>query len=581
MDVTELQQAARRGDLAAVSSALDDIYESVGIGTQAARAEVMRRLRMAALESGQSGAPKHRQAPHRQAPSLRDPRENSPWRRAPPRDTGTLAHLEKKRLELAGMAPSPQITWGPLSWPTPSWAPEKYAAKPHRARPATANARLGSMDPPLTAMEGTLADVPGRPPNPPPVESPFSLEDAAAEWTCNRGGGGCWMKAEVQSGTLAHMEKKRLELAARAPQPKITWSPPNWPPPKWSSTKRALSAAFRVKPSHADIKSEYGMMKSRPQLWPPLDVSSMQLADLSDLVLLLSERERLTDAGKVLPRMAHVTLDGRMHRLSQDGDGDGEAEGDGIDEGMPGNDGLALVLAQAFNAEHPAAGGGGDGVGGVGGGEDDEQQGKHEGDNTTPPLGRLGFQTLAVNASHNQLANIIELPRVLSVILVDVRSLITLDLSHNQISHLPQSMGALASLEALRLHSNALSRMDELLHLKPLVSLARLTLMNNPLVMQRLSTLALLQLKQTSPNADSSHEFYHNPHDYRLRVLARLPHLRQLDQMPVTSKERSRSKTFGVKPKYDKGEDGEFRSRPHPSDLASLKKLHRKEEKQS
>ena len=41
----------------------------------------------------------------------------------------------------------------------------------------------------------------------------YTLEQDAAEWNCNRDGGGCWGRAERESGTIALMEKKMREAA--------------------------------------------------------------------------------------------------------------------------------------------------------------------------------------------------------------------------------------------------------------------------------------------------------------------------------------------------------------------------------
>ena len=112
----------------------------------------------------------------------------------------------------------------------------------------------------------------------------------------------------------------------------------------------------------------------------------------------------------------------------------------------------------------------------------------------------------------------------------------------NRIAHLPQSISELSGLEVLRLHNNALARLDELAFLRPLRLLARLTLMHNPLMMQRLSTLQRLALQQDQPlYSEGSHQMEHNPLAYRFKVLARLQQLRQLDSMPVTKLERIRA----------------------------------------
>lgn len=155
------------------------------------------------------------------------------------------------------------------------------------------------------------------------------------------------------------------------------------------------------------------------------------------------------------------------------------------------------------------------------------------------------FETLAIHASHNKLTSLEQLPRVLGLLLLDPSRLISLDLSSNQIEHLPHTLGTLTSLEVLRLHHNRLGRMDELGHLRRLPALTRLTLNRNPLEMLPLSSLQRLALrnKTFALSAEAQEELsqVYNPLVYRLRVLAWLPQLRQLDQMTCTQKERSES----------------------------------------
>lgn len=104
----------------------------------------------------------------------------------------------------------------------------------------------------------------------------------------------------------------------------------------------------------------------------------------------------------------------------------------------------------------------------------------------------------------------------------------------------------------LKLNNNQLDHLEDLTHLLPLARLNRLTLMHNPLIMQRLPSLARLALRQEKPDLAATSslkelEFEYNAQAYRLRVLARLPHLRQLDSMSVTAKERREA------PRHSKG----------------------------
>lgn len=419
------------------------------------------------------------------------------------------------------------------------------------------------------------------PPRPPPPESRWTLEDGAKEWMRNRGGGGCWPKAPRDSGTLALIEEKRLDLARRAPAPKTTWSPPSWPPPAWSRMQRRAGheGERRGAPAY-DKASEYASNLTRAELWPMLDASAMHYTALEDLLVLLVDASPLVDAGRTLPgRVKPAGSDGvgdhadsqAAAAAAEDATAERRAELNALAQAKldATGEGLATALAGAFNGELRERAS----ASGAAAAETDLAEGLME---SSARLGDgMPFQTLGVHLSHNQFGGIAELPRVLSLLVADVSRLITLDLSSNRIEHIAPSIKTLASLEVLRLHNNRIARMDELVHLKPLQHLSRLSLMHNPLVMQRLSTLALLHLKQTAPTADASHQYEHNPMVYRLRVVARLPRLRQLDQMPVTEKERSRAKTFGATVR--KG-DGELRSRPHPHDIAALARLHRKEE---
>ena len=152
---------------------------------------------------------------------------------------------------------------------------------------------------------------------------------------------------------------------------------------------------------------------------------------------------------------------------------------------------------------------------------------------------RQTFQARALHANNNAITSIAQLPHILSRLLADAQALVLLNLSHNRIAHIPEAIGTLTSLEVLHLHNNALTLIAELAHLRPLVSLARLTLMNNPLTLHRMSSVEIHMLKTSSPLfCDESHQFKYKPRSYRLQVLARLPQLRQFDRMPVTITEK-------------------------------------------
>lgn len=50
----------------------------------------------------------------------------------------------------------------------------------------------------------------------PPPDVTWSLETDAAQWTCNRSGGGCWAKAPRDSGVLALVSKRASACVDRA-----------------------------------------------------------------------------------------------------------------------------------------------------------------------------------------------------------------------------------------------------------------------------------------------------------------------------------------------------------------------------
>ena len=104
-----------------------------------------------------------------------------------------------------------------------------------------------------------------------------------------------------------------------------------------------------------------------------------------------------------------------------------------------------------------------------------------------------------------------QLPRLLGALLADVAHLALLDLSFNKLTRIEPALGTLANLEMLRLHANQLEHIEDLVHLKPLKQLKRLTLMSNP-----------LEAKTA---------------DYRCLVGNSLPSLRSLDNVRITKSE--------------------------------------------
>ena len=456
-----LVRAASARNLKVINQELQAIYEAVGVTEKMLK--------------------KTRSAPG--LPMKITAVEKSPWSRGAPRESGSLHLIERKRLELAAMAPQPQITWS-ASKPPPAWA-----------------------SPPALSTGGASHRHPPRFPDPKPaieVEGLWTLESMAAEWQ-KKAAGAFWGKAPRESGSLALIEKRRLELAARAPSGR---SHIQWP---------AASVPRRRRPpalSSSASASEFNILTSRPQLWRPLDVSSRKHTTPEDLLQLAKDPTPLREAGRPVPKL--------VARCSSSSSSSAQDREDG------------------------------------GGGEKEQI-----------------FQTLAIDLSRNLLTSIASLPSVLTRVVVDASALKTIDLSFNRISGLPKALGALRSLEGLKLHSNALARIEELVHLHPLVALARLTLQHNPLAMQRLTELQRLLIKQAS-GLEAESEFL--PEAYRLKVLGRLPQLRLLDGMAVTNQERIRAMMLASEKLASRGEAAEERgvprSRPHPKDAAAMAKFH-------
>ena len=479
---------------------------------------------------------------------------------------------------------------------------------------------------------------------PPPPETAWSMETDHAEWTRNRGGGGCWPKAPMETCTLlATMEKHKLETAARAPPPVILWSPAHRPPPGWSvpeggwpvrwpvtdfnSRPYTLSWACKKPPppqpsqirkarkgntpgrkgaqEEAPSSVSSAVLERRSELWPPLDVSSKGYSTPEDLLALLGEggASALVAPGRAVPKLVYLRSESDIAdeaaKGMAKGDGGGNGRGGGSDEdngdGDRDSDGGSSNDKGDVNNDGDNADGDND--------EDDEfaryrlfkkgvddsarhvcvlghgevQSAKPRAQDRSTATVRFAFQTRALHANNNQLSTIESLPGVVSRLLVDPQALITLDLSANQIARLPETIGTLVSLEVLQLHHNQLAIFADLAYMQPLASLARLTLMYNPLTMQRMSSVDILALKTASPLfCDESYQVEYKPKTYRLRVLAMLPMLRQLDLMPVTSTERAEAALVGARVSNRSHAGATLRSRPHPKDLANQVKYLRK-----
>ena len=229
------------------------------------------------------------------------------WSRHAPRESGSLYLIEKRRLEMAARQPQAVIAWVPLSQPVWSASNLHAASKrPHRTPP--------SRFPPQKQAANEAVPV-------------YTIEKAAAEWQRNRGGGGNWPKAPRISGSLALIEKRRLELAAKQPQPKTTWTPHSQRPPVWASAPRLRPrTAPRPRSAAAGLQqpppSEFTIMTNRPLLWPALDASSLRYTELADVLALLDDRSPLTEAKRPIPD------------LMENQDSEGE-DGEGVDRGRP------------------------------------------------------------------------------------------------------------------------------------------------------------------------------------------------------------------------------------------------------
>lgn len=102
--------------------------------------------------------------------------------------------------------------------------------------------------------------------------------------------------------------------------------------------------------------------------------------------------------------------------------------------------------------------------------------------------------------------------------MLDLSKLKWLDLSFNALTYIDgQEFARLPSLSILNLHSNCLAGLRQVLSLKPISSLRQLTLFDNPM--------------QAEPQ-------------YRLRVVAILPQLKQFDYQVCTTVEKRNAERF-------------------------------------
>ncbi|KAL8424470.1 hypothetical protein Efla_005026 [Eimeria flavescens] len=117
----------------------------------------------------------------------------------------------------------------------------------------------------------------------------------------------------------------------------------------------------------------------------------------------------------------------------------------------------------------------------------------------------ISLVTTAVRLSNNELTEAPDLPFHLSFLMASpAENLRWLDLSFNQLAHVPSSLEELPNLRCLYLHCNAIANAEEVLLLQNSPSLRFLTCLGNP-------------FEQTLAK------------DYRIAVAAALPQLKSLD----------------------------------------------------
>ena len=293
----------------------------------------------------------------------------------------------------------------------------------------------------------------------------WSLEKDAAYWQSNRDGGGCWGKAHArESGTIALMERKLREAAA---------------------------AQGGIGADDPDCIINQPRRFHQVVSFVPLDLCFRDMQDVQDI---LREEPLPLYNGKVPTRV-------EAPRAESAGPAAAEADAERmprrgsvsqIEEVEPSPDEIALPHRFVCNTRAPR-----------------HSNRPHPATALAAELPRARACRLRLN--NNLLPSVAQLPRVLGALLADVAHLALLDLSFNKLTRIEPALGTLANLEMLRLHANQLEHIEDLVHLKPLKQLKRLTLMSNP-----------LEAKTA---------------DYRCLVGNSLPSLRSLDNVRITKSE--------------------------------------------
>ncbi|KAG1665476.1 hypothetical protein FOA52_007608 [Chlamydomonas sp. UWO 241] len=119
----------------------------------------------------------------------------------------------------------------------------------------------------------------------------------------------------------------------------------------------------------------------------------------------------------------------------------------------------------------------------------------------------------SVRLCNNQLISLAGLDRTMYHVLDDPQELVWLDASCNQIQTIDEIVTSFPNLQVLYLHGNQLWHLSEVLKLQKLPHLKKLTLHGNQIAEQR---------------------------NYKLWVVAHLPHLRSLDFSTITNLDRDK-----------------------------------------
>ena len=364
--------------------------------------------------------------------------------------SGTLAQMEKESLEMAQNAPPPILTWSPPSWRLPAWSNSRRLHNERQAAEFLSAKEIVRVD----HINSKYVGIKARPSLWPPLDVSY-------------------LKLRNPSDLMAlledhlHNEDESDLTFTRRKLPKLVSTGtgrPHQPRMHRRSPRREAPAA---QPRPADARSP---RREAPAAQPgPAD------AEVED---------RGFDGVGSGHHHGETVVDGADTGVSDDDD-DNDDDDDDDDDDERSDDEFEVkrrVLQMDGRRCEPvneqqwwvvaAEGATTSGTKGASGAKGAVASGAAEpsrGDELVEDEGsraQASFQTLAVHANNNMLSSIDQLPAVLCKVLVDRRALSVLDLSFNQIAHIPEAMSALPSLEVLRLHSNALATFEELTNLQ-------------------------------------------------------------------------------------------------------------------